>query len=58
MKKIWYILLIMLTLSACSSQTVIPADTENTQAENVTMLDEGAWPVNTYTDGLPIPPEL
>ena len=56
MKKIWYILLIMLTLSACSSQTVIPADTENTQAENVTMLDEGAGPVNTYTDGLPIPP--
>jgi len=59
MKKILFALLMMLTLPACSSQTAIPADTkttENTQTENGTIVDEGVWPVNTYTDGLPVPP--
>lgn len=27
----------------------------DTQSENITMLDEGVWPVNEYTDGLPVP---
>ena len=50
---------LMLSLAACSNQGISSGDTSNTsntQPENITMLDEGAWPVNEYTDGLPVPP--
>lgn len=49
-------ILLMLSLTACSKQT--PDDTENVsnmQSENITMLDEGIWPVNEYTEGLSVP---
>lgn len=58
MKKMVVTLLLIGVLSACSSQYAIPAPTktnESNQPPNVTMLDEGVWPENTYTDGLPVP---
>lgn len=58
MKKVIVALLLMGILSACSSQNATPAPTgtnESNQPQNVTMIDEGVWPENTYTDGLPVP---
>lgn len=58
MKKVITALLAMIILSACSSQDIPYATTdanENTQSKSITMLDEGVWPTNTYTDGLPVP---
>ena len=58
MKKIAFIILIILILSlaACSSQDNHLADAGNTSnTENITMLDEGVWPANDYTQGLPEP---
>lgn len=58
MKKVVLALLVMIILSACSSQDTPPAITdanEIAQSSKITMLDEGVWPTNTYTDGLPIP---
>lgn len=57
MKKLISIIMavLMLSLVACSNQ--VPADTgnsSNTQSESITMLDEGVWPVNEYTEGLPV----
>lgn len=49
----------MLSLSACSSQntpSAAPGNSSNTQSESITILDEGVWPKNEYTEGLPIPP--
>ena len=51
-------ILLMLSLAACTNQDTSPSNTgntSNTQSENITMLDEGVWPVNEYTDGLPVP---
>ena len=61
MKKLIPILAILLVLSlaACSNQDTTSNNagtTSNTQSENITMLDEGVWPVNEYTEGLPVPP--
>lgn len=61
MKKYISILavLLMLSLTACSNQGTTPTgtgNTSNTQSESITMLDEGVWPVNEYTEGLPVPP--
>lgn len=52
------IILLMLSLAACSNQDTPSAqdNSSNTQPESITMLDEGVWPVNEYTEGLPIPP--
>ena len=60
MKKYISILavLLMLSLTACSNQGTTPTgtgNTSNTQSESITMLDEGVWPVNEYTEGLPVP---
>lgn len=51
-------ILLVLTLSACSNQETPPAtdNSMNTQSGNITMLDEGVWPENEYTEGLPVPP--
>ena len=52
-------ILLMLSLAACSNQDTSPSDTgntSNTQSENITILDEGVWPANEYTEGLPVPP--
>ena len=60
MKKYISILavLLMLSLTACSNLGTTPTgtgNTSNTQSESITMLDEGVWPVNEYTEGLPVP---
>lgn len=60
MKKLVSVIMIllMLSLAACSNQDTSPSDTgntSNTQSENITILDEGVWPVNEYTEGLPVP---
>ena len=60
MKKYISILavLLMLSLTACSNQGTTPTgtgNTSNTQSESITMLDECVWPVNEYTEGLPVP---
>ena len=50
-------ILLMFTLTACSNQDT-PTGTKNpsnTQSENITMLDDGVWPMNEYTEGLPVP---
>ena len=51
-------ILLMLSLAACSNQDTSPAtdNSSDTQSESITMLDEGVWPVNEYTEGLPVPP--
>lgn len=49
--------LLMLSLAACSNQGT-PSNTDdssNNQSERITMLEDGIWPVNEYTEGLPIP---
>ena len=50
-------ILLMLSLAAWSNQdTPSAADNpSNTQTESNTMLDAGVWPVNEYTEGLPVP---
>lgn len=51
--------LLLLCSGACSQQDG-PSDTEgstgNRPPETIEMLDEGAWPANAYTEGLPVPP--
>lgn len=60
MKRLFSVIaiLLVLTLSACSNQETPPAtdNSMNTQTGNITMLDEGVWPENEYTEGLPVPP--
>lgn len=59
MRKVVSALLVMIILSACSSESMTPntADpNENEEPQNIPMFDEGVWPVNTYTNELPVPP--
>lgn len=54
-----FAIIVLLSLTACSNQNVSSTPTvseSNTQSENVTMLNEGIWPDNEYTEGLPVPP--
>lgn len=57
MKKVTAIILIVLILSlaACADQKNTLTDAGNAQSENITMPDEGVWPANDYTQGLPEP---
>lgn len=59
MKKYLLVILavLMLIMTACSNYDTptSPDNSSNTQSESITMLDEGVWPVNEYTEGLPIP---
>ena len=60
MKKLVSVIavLIISTLTACSNQTLAPNDNSNASnllSEGITMLDDGMWPENEYTDGLPVP---
>ena len=50
------VILLVLFLTACAGRTAGADDAERLPAESVTMLDEGVWPVNAYTEGLPVPP--
>lgn len=56
MKNYLAVFLLLLLLPACSA-TPPAADgpEEGTQTESFTVLEEGVWPENVYTDGLPIP---
>lgn len=36
--------------------TFCPALMKKIQSNSITTLDKGIWPVNEYTEGLPIPP--
>lgn len=61
MRRIIAAALLLLTLQACSSPGASPAgaDTEETAPtapNTITALEEGVWPVNSCTDGLPVPP--
>lgn len=58
MKKIILMALLLLTLQACSSPNKSPAgsDTEDLPPNEAATLTADTWPVNTYTDGLPVPP--
>lgn len=50
-------ILLMLSLAVCSNKDP-SLDTDNssdTQSSSITMLEEGIWPVNEYTEGLPVP---
>ena len=50
--------LLILSLTACSATKTPPKDTggaSNSQSEGIIRLDEGEWPVNEYTEGLPVP---
>lgn len=51
-------ILLVLALTACSNQETPPTtgNSGNTQSGSITMLEEGVWPKNEYTEGLPIPP--
>lgn len=51
-------IMLMLALTACSNKETPPTtdNSGNTQSDSVTMLEEGVWPENEYTEGLPIPP--
>ena len=61
MKKYISVFAIMLIISlvACSNQKDLsmPAGNEsNSPSNSITTLDEGVWPDNEYTEGLPVPP--
>ena len=61
MKKYISVLAIIfiISLAACSNQNTSSTPTSNennTQSNSVTKLDEGVWPANEYTEGLPVAP--
>lgn len=61
MKKsaLLFAVLLMLLLTACAHQDKTSAgagNADHTQPESMTMLAEGEWPANAYTEGLPVPP--
>ena len=49
------IVILALALTACSNQSTTQ-DTNNPSRDNITILDEGVWPENEYTEGLAVPP--
>ena len=52
-KSILVFILLLALLTACSNRTETSVDAP---PQAYTQLDEGVWPVNAYTDGLPVPP--
>ena len=54
-----FTIMVMIFLAACSNQNTSSTPTSNennTQSNSVTKLDEGVWPANEYTEGLPVAP--
>ena len=54
-----FAIMLMISLAACSNQNILSTPTSNdsnTQSTSVAKLDEGVWPANRYTEGLPVPP--
>ena len=52
-KSILVFILLLALLTACSNRTETSVDA---LPQAYTQLDDGVWPVNAYTDGLPVPP--
>lgn len=53
-----FAMILMLALGACSQQDLPshPVDhASNSQSQSITILEEGVWPINEYTEGLPVP---
>ena len=54
-----FAIMLIISLAACSNQNISSApisNESNIQSNSITTLDKGIWPVNEYTEGLPIPP--
>ncbi len=49
------IIVLLLALTACSNQNTVQ-NTSSTTTDSLITLDEGTWPENEYTDGLPVAP--
>lgn len=52
-------IILIILLVACSNQKNLFTSTGNesdSQSNSITTLDEGVWPDNEYTEGLPVPP--
>ena len=52
-------LLLLCCFGACAQQdgsSDAEANAGGLPPETIDMLDEGAWPANAYTEGLPVPP--
>ena len=52
-------IILIIFLVACSNQKNLSTSTGNesdSQSNSITTLDEGVWPDNEYTEGLPVPP--
>lgn len=59
MKKIIFVIAVILslTLAGCSNKNPeVNSDINST--DNIISLEEGIWPENEYTDGLPVPPGM
>ena len=48
-----FLIFLMLSMTACSNQDAPQATEVQTE---VVQLESGVWPVNEYTNGLPVPP--
>ena len=57
MKKVCLVfaMVLLLALSACAGRSAEPAAAGDPRAEGMTVSDTGEWPVNDYTEGLPVP---
>ena len=54
-----FAIVVMIFFVACSNQKNLSTSTGNesdSQSNSITTLDEGVWPDNEYTEGLPVPP--
>lgn len=57
-KRIWLLataLLLSLAVCSCAGSAPAAGDDGNAPSAGVTMLAEGVWHVNEYTEGLPVP---
>ena len=53
-----FAIMLIISLTACSNQKNLSTPTgneSNSQSNSITTLDEGVWPDNEYTEGLPVP---
>lgn len=50
------VIALVLSLAMCTNPATGNVENpSNTQPESITVLEEDVWPVNQYTDGLPVP---
>ncbi len=57
MKKFIFVIAVILsiTLAGCSNEET-EINSDNNSADSIVTLNEGIWPENEYTEGLPTPP--